>query len=817
MVEAQLSELVSQLRNIESSSNSKETSNIQKLNILSAFNKRYENTFKFSKLDASIKKQFCLILNNILKECWSYLNSLNTKPAAETPNDEANLKQTSISLISSCLDTIRLISRDTELIDIFENNDLLKIIQTIANLTVSNETLLLESLNINESESAKPTDLAQHPFSIRDKEQLNVSALKAMSNLTYNSKFVQDFYVANDAAEAITIHLRLFTPAAYTLPNEDNKTNIMIFNLRILFLLTIFNKELRQQLSEKLQVILYLIEIIDQIMKERLSVNDAELAENITNTSQLPHQSSLIDRSDYCYLKSIDVDYIIEILKILYNLTMDIPSVKANAASTMGQNNGSIILNDKSMHEEEEAHLMHLVSVLRDLMTCRIEQDNKQTELTSSSSQQHTELMAKLLAKQNELHSNIVNLLTNMPTICFEELMTPCILNSPQSNTVVQFAEPPSVKKTAFYSHASLNVRMAHNNKRNSRRSKRINKKNQKSSLHKILSSSEERLATSSANLDDLKLEGSRSVNDCSSHTTSASFMKPLPPPPPSPALANTTTMNPLDSDWLLLVNTDEDLEFDGKNMEAISIILSFMSRNVTSYLSKPHSYNADQLYPVFLLLSLMAKANKLIRKYCRFKILPPLKEKDLVHLPENGLTIRNRLVRLMTDPNIQLKRLCSQFLFILCKENVGRMVKHTGYGNAAGMLAEAGLMLSTHGDRSAYSSDSDDSDSEDYKKLESFINPITGRAEIYDDFYVDSSGKKVYKPKKDVFEGMSEEQKEYEALQIVNAIDKLARMTDGAIKPATIGPDGRPVEIQHVLQLQEAKNKYLSNDQNDE
>ena len=811
MVEAQLSELVSQLRNIESSSNSKETSNIHKLNILSAFNKRYENTFKFSKLDTSLKKQFCLILNSILSECWSYLNSLNAKPAAETPSDDSKLKQTSISLISSSLDTIRLVSRDTELIDLFENNDLLKIIQTIANLTVSNETLLLESLSINEAE----TDPPERPFSIRDREQLNVSALKAMSNLTYNSKFVQDFYVANDAAEAITIHLRLFTPAAYTLPNEDNKTNIMIFNLRILFLLTIFNKELRQQLSEKLQVILYLIEIIDQIMKERLSVNDAELGENIANASPLPHQSSQIDRSDYCYLKSIDVDYIIEILKILYNLTMDIPSVKANAASTMGQNNGSIILNDKSMHEEEEAHLMHLVSVLRDLMTCRIEHNDKQTESTSSSfsqqQQQHTELIAKLLAKQNELHSNIVNLLTNMPTICFEELMTPCIVNSPQASSVVQFAEPPaSVKKTSFYSHASLNVRMAHNNKRNSRRSKRINKKNQKSSLHKILSSSEERLAT---NLDELKLEGSRSVNDCSSqHTCAPPFMRPLPPPPPSPALTS-----PLDSDLLLLVNTDEDLEFDGKNMEAISIVLSFMSRNVTSYLSKPHSYNADQLYPVFLLLSLMAKANKLIRKYCRFKILPPLNEKDLVHLPESGLTVRNRLVRLMTDPNMQLKRLCSQFLFILCKENVGRMVKHTGYGNAAGMLAEAGLMLSTHGDRSAYSSDSDDSDSEDYKKLEGFINPITGRAEIYDDFYVDSAGRKVYKPKRDVFEGMSEEQKEYEALQIVNAIDKLARMTDGAIKPATIGPDGRPVEIQHVLQLQEAKNKYLSNDQNDE
>ena len=28
-----------------------------------------------------------------------------------------------------------------------------------------------------------------------------------------------------------------------------------------------------------------------------------------------------------------------------------------------------------------------------------------------------------------------------------------------------------------------------------------------------------------------------------------------------------------------------------------------------------------------------------------------------------------------------------AEFLFILCKEKVGRFVKHTGYGNAAGLL----------------------------------------------------------------------------------------------------------------------------------
>lgn len=51
-------------------------------------------------------------------------------------------------------------------------------------------------------------------------------------------------------------------------------------------------------------------------------------------------------------------------------------------------------------------------------------------------------------------------------------------------------------------------------------------------------------------------------------------------------------------------------------------------------------------------------------------------------------------------------------------------------------------------------------------------------------------------------FEGMTDEQKEYEAMKLVNLINDLHNV--GVIKPAVPGPDGRPVEVEHVLQLQE-------------
>ncbi len=116
--------------------------------------------------------------------------------------------------------------------------------------------------------------------------------------------------------------------------------------------------------------------------------------------------------------------------------------------------------------------------------------------------------------------------------------------------------------------------------------------------------------------------------------------------------------------------------------------------------------------------------------------------------------------------------------------------------------------MLSSHGDKAAYSSESDNSDSEDYQKLERDINVITGQAEVEDSNFLNASEKEAKerrKQRQELFDGMSEEQKEYEAMQLVNAIDKLTRMGSGLIKPATIGPDGKPVEIESVLQLQES------------
>ena len=60
-------------------------------------------------------------------------------------------------------------------------------------------------------------------------------------------------------------------------------------------------------------------------------------------------------------------------------------------------------------------------------------------------------------------------------------------------------------------------------------------------------------------------------------------------------------------------------------------------------------------------------------------------------------------------------KAIVSKLIYL--KYLVKRLVKHTGYGNAAGLLARRGLMAGGSGSGAAQYSDDEDSDTEEYKE----------------------------------------------------------------------------------------------------
>ncbi|XP_028841949.1 chaperone Ric-8A isoform X1 [Denticeps clupeoides] len=224
--------------------------------------------------------------------------------------------------------------------------------------------------------------------------------------------------------------------------------------------------------------------------------------------------------------------------------------------------------------------------------------------------------------------------------------------------------------------------------------------------------------------------------------------------------------------DVLILPKVQQgSIEYMGVNVDAVNMLLKLMEKR----LDRGNKLK-ETLLPSLNLLTESARIHRETRKFLRMKVLPPLR--DVKNRPEVGHSLRNKLVRLMTHIDTDVKNCAAEFLFVLCKESVSRFIKYTGYGNAAGLLAARGLMRGGR-DPGHYSED-EDSETEEYREAKPHINPVTGRVE---------------EEQPNPMEGMTEEQKEHEAMKLVNMFDKLSRVQ--VIQPMKIGPDGKMTQME--------------------
>ncbi|XP_030763868.1 synembryn-A [Sitophilus oryzae] len=262
------------------------------------------------------------------------------------------------------------------------------------------------------------------------------------------------------------------------------------------------------------------------------------------------------------------------------------------------------------------------------------------------------------------------------------------------------------------------------------------------------------------------------------------------------PAVCYSELMMPVDKSKPLL----KSLKFENYNMIVFYEMLMFLEAKFNDKVALSVTQQLEVYSPILTVLLKGTTAHRPIRKYLRLHILPPLKDVD--NRPENTDTLRGKLCKLLTTPITQIRDLVAELLFVLCKCNVDRMIKYTGYGNAAGLFAQRGLLGGKKDeDEENFSSDNEDSETEEYAGQKHLINPVLGCLD---------------QPHPDPMEGMSEEQKEYEAMKLVQLMNNL--LESRTILPCRVGPDGKPQPIEHVLQLQEGlKSLQLQSDSDTE
>lgn len=191
-------------------------------------------------------------------------------------------------------------------------------------------------------------------------------------------------------------------------------------------------------------------------------------------------------------------------------------------------------------------------------------------------------------------------------------------------------------------------------------------------------------------------------------------------------------------------------------------------------------SSSLQTVLPLVALFSDLSKLNSGVRRYFKKLLLPP--RRNFEKRPEEGTGMTHKLIKLLTHVNHSIKIGVAEFLFVLCKEDADKFVRYTGYGNAAGLLAYRGLMAGGKVE-GVYSESDTDSETEEYKNVADAIDPVTGH---------------IPKPRADPMADMSEEQKEYLAVQLANEISKLS--SDSPIQPMCVGEDGKLISMREKL-----------------
>lgn len=177
------------------------------------------------------------------------------------------------------------------------------------------------------------------------------------------------------------------------------------------------------------------------------------------------------------------------------------------------------------------------------------------------------------------------------------------------------------------------------------------------------------------------------------------------------------------------LIDLDSDAKFSGsENLDTVTnhvllpepldVLCDELRRSLL--LSDDPSRSSYCSALMLVLVSVMREC-KAARRYLKARLAP--RDRDKRVRPEEGDSLPALLVQELTCPNTTRRNQAGELIYTLCNRNAGRMVRRTGYGNAAGYLSCYGLANISAVNASVESADDSDTESED----EVGVDPMTG------------------------------------------------------------------------------------------
>lgn len=216
--------------------------------------------------------------------------------------------------------------------------------------------------------------------------QVVIEAQKCLCNLMFNSKVILRLCSNNNCIDGIMLRMKMYKDPA--LPNQ-----VKYFDMRMMFFMTALCHQLRDRVRDEYHGLVYLMEAIDLIVKSTKEPGERNMKKSLrkrkgngkkaSKPSSSSSTSTSKDTEEHNHLlTNEEVDIVLEVLKILFNLTCNLSQVD---------------------QEREESRFMRLVAILHDLLLSETRDKEK----------------------RDEIRSHTVNLLTTMPSTCFDELLVP--------------------------------------------------------------------------------------------------------------------------------------------------------------------------------------------------------------------------------------------------------------------------------------------------------------------------------------------------------------------------------------------------------